>query len=158
MKFKLAILIEKTPGEVFAFLRDLYQLPFREHPVVPVYEKTTSGPVGVGTRFREIVRVPLLSEWQIVSEITAFQPESYIEYKWLGPGMRGELAYQVEPAPGGAMLVQRQTLNPMGLLKILNPFIAWIFSRQIAARLEGIKAILEGRARFAEATRVEEER
>ena len=41
MKFELAVLIEKTPGEVFAFFRDLYQLPFHEHPVVPVYEKTT---------------------------------------------------------------------------------------------------------------------
>lgn len=101
------------------------------------------------------MRVPFLSEWQIVSEITAFKPESYIEYKWRGPGMQGELAYQVEPAPGGARLTQRQTLNPVGLLRILSPVIAWTFSRQLAARLEGIKAILEGRAQFAQAARAE---
>ncbi len=158
MEFKLAILIEKTPSEVFAFQQDLYQLPFHEHPVVPVYEKATPGPVGVGTRLREVVRVPLLSDWQILSEITAFQPESYIEYKWTGPGMQGELAYHIEPAPGGARLAQRQTLNPIGLLQILNPFIGWMFSRQIAARLEGIKAILEGRARFAETPSAKKEK
>jgi len=150
MEFELAIFIERAPDEVFRFLRDLYQLPFHEHPVVPVYEKLTPGPVAVGTHFREGVRTSPFTRLVILSEVTALRPEAYLAYRWRGPGMHGELVYEMVAAPGGTELAQRQTLILTGPLRLAAPFIGRAFAARLATRLAGIRAILEGRARFGE--------
>lgn len=150
MKFNLSIEIERSPSDVFAFFRDIYKLPFHNHPIVPVYEKVTPGPVNVETGFSEVINMLPGIHLKIRSELTAFQPDRFLEYRWTGPGMHGELSYTIEPASSGTHLIQQQTLNLAGILAIFNPLMGHLFSVQIARRLESIKAILEGRARFGE--------
>ncbi|MEJ2596700.1 MAG: hypothetical protein P8Z00_00125 [Anaerolineales bacterium] len=57
MEFLLTASIAKPPADVFAFFRDIDQLPWETHPVVAAYEKSTPGPAGVGSRYCERVRL-----------------------------------------------------------------------------------------------------
>jgi hypothetical protein len=144
MEFEISAFIERAPGEVFVFLRDVYKLPRHDDPLVPVYDKVTPGPVGVGTRFREVVRMAPFYTFEILSEVTAICPGRFLAYDWKGPGMHGDLAYRIEAMPGGTRLEQRQTLIPTGLLRICAPLIGRAFSGRIAERIQEIKTILEG--------------
>lgn len=62
--------IHRPLEDVFGFFRDMDQHAGREGSVVPVYDKITSGPVGVGTCFREVVRVLPFLRGEVISEIT----------------------------------------------------------------------------------------
>lgn len=56
MDFEFSISIMRTPVEVFAFLRDMGKYPQKVGSPVLILDKTTSGPVREGTRFREVVQ------------------------------------------------------------------------------------------------------
>lgn len=142
MKFELSITINCPPLDVFAFLRDIEQHPQKEDSPVLVLEKTTAGPPGVGTRYREVVQMLPFVQGEIISEITHFEPER-LELDWHGAGMEGHLAYYLKPAGEGTRLVQQETLYPRGVIKLFSPFIGFTFPRRLRWRLENIKKILE---------------
>ena len=91
--------------------------------MVPVYEKAIPGPVSVGTRFREVVRLLPFLKGEVISEVTGCDPPHRFDYSFVAFGnMDGELTYRLEPVGGGGRVVQRQTLRPRGtLLKLLSP-------------------------------------
>jgi hypothetical protein len=80
---------------------------------------------------------------EILSEITRFEPNEYLEEDFKGAGMYGHLAYQFLPEGEGTKLIQRETLYYQGLLRFCEPVIRAMLDRQLRERLEGIKADLE---------------
>lgn len=149
MEFQIKTLIDRTPAEVFAFFRDIDQLPWHTHAVVAAYQKISPGSTKVGTKDREIIRIFAGISIEIDSEITIFQPYQRLGYLWKGPAMHGELVYELQPVSNGTRVTRRQTLEPHGLFRLLRPFIQRMFSRSITTRLESIRAMLEGRAAFS---------
>ena len=145
MEFEAKAVIHHPPEDVFGFFRDIHQQPRPKGSVVPVYEKITPGPVGVGTRFREIVRLLPFLKGEVISEVTGYDPPHRLDYRFVAFGkMDGELTYRLEPFGEGVEVFQRQTLWPRGtLLKVLSPLIGAAFSQAIAHRLKGIKKLLE---------------
>jgi uncharacterized protein YndB with AHSA1/START domain len=144
MEFEFNIVINRPPADVFAFFRDKDQHPRGDSSPVTVLEKTTSGPYGVGTRYREVVRMLPFMEGEILSEITRFEPPAHLEEKWWSSGMEGELAYHFESTGESTRLTQRETLRPKGLLKLFSPMIKLMFGRAATNRLAIIKEYLEG--------------
>jgi hypothetical protein len=144
MYFELSISINRPPADVFAFLRDKDKYPQEEGSPVLVLEKTTPGPPCVGTCYREVVQMLPFYRGEILSEITRFEPNEYLEEDFRGAGMYGHLAYQFLPEQEGTKLIQRETLYYQGLLRFCEPIIRVILDRQLRERLEDIKADLEG--------------
>lgn len=62
--------IHRPLEDVFEFFGDINQHAGREGSFVLVCDKTTPGPVGVGTCFREVVRVVPFLRGEVISEIT----------------------------------------------------------------------------------------
>lgn len=143
MYFELSISISQPPAEVFAFLRDKDKYPQEQGSPVLALEKTTLGPPGVGTRYREVVQMLPFYQGEILSEITRFEPNEYLEEDFKGAGMVGHLAYQFLPEQDGTKLIQRETLHGQGLLKLCEPIIRLLLDRRLHERLEDIKAVLE---------------
>ena len=143
MFFELSITIDRSPTDVFAFLRDIEQHPQEEGSKVLLLEKMTAGQTGVGTRYREVVQMLPFVKGEIISEITHFQPDERLEMDWHGGSMEGDLAYHFEPVGNGTNLIQRETLHPRGILRLLSPFIQITLSRALANRLQDIKEVLE---------------
>jgi hypothetical protein len=146
VKFEAQTLIHRSLEDVYGFFRDMDQHARREGSVVPVYDKITSGPVGVGTRYREVVRLLPFLKGEVISEVTGYDPPHRLDYSFVAFGkMDGALTYRLEPFGEGVQVFQRQTLRPRGtLLKLLSPLIGAAFSQAIAHRLKGIKKLLEG--------------
>ncbi|MBN1247267.1 MAG: SRPBCC family protein [Anaerolineae bacterium] len=142
MYFELSVSIERPPSEVFAFLRDKDSYPQPPDSPVLALDKTTSGPVGVGTCYREVVQMLPFVRGEIVSEITRYEPNRFLEERFAGAGMRGYLAYEFVPTDGGTLLIQRETVEPLGLLKLVAPVMAWMLGRRLRQRLQDIRADL----------------
>lgn len=143
MDFDVSIHIKREPQDVFAFLRDKDLYPQKEGSPVLLLDKTTPGPVGVGTRYREVVQMLPLVKGEILSEIIAYEPGQRLAESWEGPSMDGTLTYLFIAEEGGTRLVQQERLNPRGWLRLFGPIIKHTLGRAIVRRLEDIKRILE---------------
>jgi hypothetical protein len=143
MEFRFTATIQRPPGQVFAFFRDIDQHAGRKGTRVPVYDKLTPDPVGLGTRYREVVQLLPLIRGEIISEITEYHEGKRLGYRFSGLGMDGALTYTFQAVDRGTYLVQEQSLNPKGVLRIFGTTIGKMFSFMAGRRLEGIKALLE---------------
>lgn len=143
MLCEFRIRIDKPPGDVFYFLcnKDSHQQQ-KGSPVL-LLEKTTPGPLGVGTRYREVVQMAPLIKSQILSEITRFKLASILEERWAGGGMQGVLTYFFHPVGQGTELVQQVTIETHWLLRPLNAVISKVYAKAAQYRLDCIKAVLE---------------
>jgi len=141
--FELSTSINRPPADVFVFLRDKDKYPQEEDSPVLALEKTTPGPPRVGTCYREVVQMLPFYRGEILSEITRFEPNEYLEEDFRGAGMVGHLAYQFLPEKEGTKLIQRETLRYQGLLRFCEPIIRVILNHRLRERLKDIKAALE---------------
>lgn len=146
MDFEFVAVIDCPLADVFALFRDVDQYNEHEGSPVPVLDKITDGPVGVGTRYREVVRMFPGVTMTIFSEVTGYEAERYLASKWHSKVMEGHLAYVFEPVDGGTRVIQKMSLKPRGMLRVFSPLIKVMFSRTAGWRLEGIKALLERQA------------
>ena len=143
MFFELSIIINRSPIDVFSFLRDKDSFKQKSNSPVLIIEKTTSGPPYVGTRYREVVQMLPLIRGEILSEITRFEPEKYLEEDFKGAGMRGHIAYQFLSINNETKLIQKEILLLSRFLKPFEPIIKHVFFQRLRKRLDGIKVILE---------------
>jgi uncharacterized protein YndB with AHSA1/START domain len=114
MEFELTAVINRPLEEVFAFFRDVDQHAGQKGTIVPVYDKITPGPVGVGTRYREVVQVMPFVTGEILTEVVGYEPSRRLAYRYVALGMAGELTYCFEAVKEGTRMVQRQSLRPGG--------------------------------------------
>ena len=143
MEFELNIIIERSPYIVFAFLRDKDTYPQEDNSPVLLLERTTTGPLGVRTRYREIVQMLPFYTGEILSEITHYEPGHRLDEDWQGPCMDGSLTYLFLPENGGTKLIQREIVNLCGKLWLFSPIVKLTLGMALRKRLNGIKRILE---------------
>ena len=143
MEFNLSIPIDRTPNVVFTFLREVENHPQEEKSKVLLIEKITHGPVNVGSRYREIVQMSPFIRTEMISEVTRYEPNECIQLTWQGGGMEGVLTYYFESHNGGTRLMQHETINLKGMMKLIKPIIQRMFHRALVKRLQGIKQVLE---------------
>jgi uncharacterized protein YndB with AHSA1/START domain len=143
MEFEFTAVIACPPADVFALFRDIDQYNEHKGSPVPILDKITDGPVEVGTRYREVVRMMPGVTMTILSEVTGYEPERYLASNWHSSVMEGDLAYTFDPVAGGTRVIQKMSLNPKGILRVFSPLIKAMFSRTAGRRLEEIKALLE---------------
>ncbi len=143
MEFDLRIEIDVPQDCVFSFLRDKHLTQRAPGSAVLILEKTTSGPVGVGTRYREVVRMLPWYQGEILSVITAFREGEQIEEVFSSAGMTGTLEYQFIPRMNGTELIQRQQFEFNERLVLFLPLIRLLLANQLKRRLSGIKRHLE---------------
>ncbi len=143
MNFEISSVIHRPVEDVFAFFRDVDLHAGRKGTLVPIYEKITTGPVRVGTRYREVVQMTPFMTGEILTEVVGIEPGRRLAYRYVALGMPGELTYRFEAVDGETRIAQQQSLIPSGWLRLLSPLIAAMFSRMIKRRLAGIKEYLE---------------
>ena len=143
MLVKLKISINKPPSEPFNFLskKDEFKQP-SSSPVL-LLEKTTPGPLGVGTCYREVVQMMPFVKRDMLSEVTRFEPFSVLEEKWRGGSMEGTLTYFFNPIPEGTEIVQHVNIKALGLMKPFDRIISKTYAKAAQYRLECLKSLLE---------------
>lgn len=135
------ITISRSPGEVFAFLADLNNIPKWQAEVV-TSKVITTGPTKVGTRFIEEVKMGPMRA-MANCEVTEFSPGRMMAFKAVSPSINYEGRILVEPWEKSAKLTLVGTVQPMGFWKLMQPMMKGEFKSGIKKELAAIKEILE---------------
>jgi len=140
MHFENAVTIRRSPREVFEFLADFENVPKWNYAIVET-RKTSGGPVGVGTTYRQTRSLPSRAEETF--EVTEFESDRRLTiYGDLGP-FKGTLAYHLKDVDQGTLLTNTANLEAHGLLKVAAPLASGRVGQAVAANLEKLKKILE---------------
>jgi len=142
VRFEASVRIARPAAEVFAYLRDKHRVVQDPGSPVLLLEKLTPGDVGVGTRFREVVRMLPGVRGEIRSTVTRCERDRALEEDFAGAGLRGHLTYGFRAEGDGTRLVQRQTLELAWWLWPLRPLVRCAFARRLRERLDDIAARL----------------
>lgn len=143
MYFELEVTIDRMPAEVFAFLRDKDRYRQKPGSAVLALELLTPEPPQVGSHYREVVRMLPFVHAEIRSRITRFEPPRWLDEDFEGAGMRGHLSYEFIPVGSATRLVQRESIQTVGLMRLLAPLVKRTLLPQLEQRLQSIRAELE---------------
>ena len=133
--------IARPVGEVFDFVADERNEP-KYNPHMMRAEKTTPGPVGMGTRWVATVESrgrPLA----MAMEITEYRRPRRLGTRtsMSTAEIRGTVTF--EPCPLGTRLRWSWDLQPKGVVKVFTPVIGWLGRRQEATTWARLKHHLE---------------
>jgi hypothetical protein len=107
--FQNMVTIRRAIEDVFAFLADFENVPTWNYAIVET-KKTSPGPVGVGTTYRQIRSIPDRSEEGF--KVTAFEPTSRLEVHGdIGPFI-ATISYLLTPTGDGTRLTNVVDLKP----------------------------------------------
>lgn len=141
--FRSSVVIESPPATVFNILANKHRIPQAADSPVAVLDKTTPGPVAVGTRYREVVRVLPFLSGEVISELTVYDPPQTLAENFWGMGMNGRLRYEMARVDEGTVLTQDEWLTYGGLLRLVEPLFSRMLLPRLEARLQGVKRAIE---------------
>jgi carbon monoxide dehydrogenase subunit G len=142
-KVERNIVIDRPIEEVWDYVNDpakdvMWQSTLRES------QQLTDGPVGVGTRVRE-VRQFLGIRVETTWEFTEYEPTSTSAIKSVAGPVPLNGRYALEPANGGTRLTVIGELDAHGLFKLAEPVFARMVGRELESNLGHLKDLLETR-------------
>jgi carbon monoxide dehydrogenase subunit G len=142
VQIESTVLIARPVEVVFPFMLDLEQSAATDPNLVSV-EKTSPGPIGVGTTYvlRQRIQGRLRES---TTRLTGVEPNRRIDFEAdLGPiAARASMAF--EPVEGGTRVTVRGGGTPRGVLKLFSRRFQRIGQRVWDERLARVKATLEG--------------
>lgn len=97
----------------------------------------TSGPVTVGSQYRQLRTVPARTEESLV--VTEFDPDRRLTIA----GSPAQVTYVLQPAGNGTTLTNTVELTPPRPLRLLAPLATHRVSAAVASNLEVLKELLE---------------
>jgi len=140
MDFTNMVSIDRPAHDVFRFVADLENVPKWNYAIVET-RKTSDGPVGIGTTYRQIRSLPTRSEETL--QVTELEPDRrFVVQGDLGPFV-GTLTYEFEDVNGRTRLTNRADLAGRGLMKLAAPIASGRVREAVAANLGALKQLLE---------------
>ena len=141
IRFNIDTQIDRPVPEVFAFATDLDRLPeWQTNAVSAVLE--ADGPLGVGSRVREVRRVPGGKRIELLVEVVEYQPSTAFAMNVI-EGTPLHMRMTFEPhGQGTAMRFAVHGQLP-GLLRVVDPLFAIVVKRQFAKQCAELKRVLE---------------
>lgn len=134
MKFTINTEISRSPDQVFAYLTDPAALPAWQGTDEVI--QLTPGPVGLGTRFRE-VRTNLGKRIESVTEVSAYEPNRAFGVRIVDGPVPIDGDWKLEGSSTATQLAF--TASGAGSHRLLKP----ILRRQFTKQHLKLKAILE---------------
>ena len=142
---RVTVQIERPVDEVFAFVSDPANFPRWAGALVKESAKTSVGPVGLGTTFRQmnvLMGRHFVSEMQVVT----YDPPRRFEYETTSGPIRFAGHYSFEPAGAATRFTSVDDSEPSGLLRYIQPLLQPFAQRQISLNLRKLKAVIEAQA------------
>ena len=141
MDFANTVTIERPVHDVFAFVADPENIPRWNYAIVET-RKTSDGPVGVGSTYRQTRSLPTRSEETV--HVTEFAPDHRFTLRGdLGPFV-GTLSYEFEDLGARTRLTNSAHLEGRGVMKLAAPLATRRVQDAVAANLGALKRLLEG--------------
>ena len=136
--------IERPVEDVFRFAADSENNP-KWLGVFEKVEKTSEGPLGVGTTFRDVARL-MGRRFETQSEVTDYVPNRlYARRVTTGP-FPAAVRIEFEPVDKGTRVRLISTAEARGFLKLAEPLLRMNTERQLKDGMDRLKAIMEAGA------------
>lgn len=133
--------------EAFAFVGDFANAAAWD-PGVASAARTNPGPVGVGARYRLLVRMGgRLAPMDY--EVTAFEPGALVVLHGSGSGVDAVDEIRFRALPGGTRIDYTADIRLRGLLRLATPFAGGAFRRIARDARDGMQRALDQRAAAA---------
>jgi hypothetical protein len=139
--FQNTVMIRRPVQDVFAFLADFENIPTWNYAIVET-RKTSPGPVGPGSTYRQVRSVPRRSEEGF--EVTVFEPTGRLEIHGdIGP-FTATIGYLLTPEADSTSLTNVVDLEPpAGPLRLVAPLAISRVKAAVAGNLDKLRQILE---------------
>jgi uncharacterized protein YndB with AHSA1/START domain len=137
--------IERPVAEVFAYVSDPAKLPSWQRNTVSAAPEGI-GPIGLGTRIREVHTAPGGREVPSLVEVAEYEPDRLFALRMIEGPLPLDARIELEPAGSGTRMSFRVHGRPGGLLRIASPLMKRPLKRQFEAHCAELKRVLEGRS------------
>jgi len=140
MKFTNVLTINRPRAEVFAYLAQFENIPLWNYAISET-RKLTSGPVGVGTRYRQLRTLPTPSEEEF--EVVEFEPDRRLSVDGDLALLHGRVSYALNSTGDATMLTNSMDLRASGPLNMVAQLATRRVQSAVAANLGALKELLE---------------
>jgi uncharacterized protein YndB with AHSA1/START domain len=142
IEFSVSVEIDRSVNEVFAYVTDPAKLPRWQTNTISVTQET-DGPLGVGTRLREVHRAPRGRDLVSLVEVSEFEPGRCFALRILeGPlPIDGRFTFAPTELATRVELLGKGQLT--GVLRLGEPVVNRVLRRQFARDLTRLKRALE---------------
>jgi hypothetical protein len=143
--FQDSIEVAQSQTKVFGFISDLDNLPKIQTEVVQS-RVVTPGPIAVGTRFEELVK---LGPWRVPTHcvVTEYDPRGTMGFRGESKPINYESSFTVDAHAAGSRVTVRGTAQLNGLWRLLEPLLAADVRKGIRHELMAIRRHTEGDGR-----------
>jgi uncharacterized protein YndB with AHSA1/START domain len=127
IEHRLEVTLEQPPERTFDFFVDFRNEP-AWNPDCLTVEKTSDGPIGVGTTFTGKMKRIGPSE----SEIVALDRPGHCSVVDRSRGAEGTFDFRFKPHDGGTRVEVTMRMQPRGPMRLLEPLMARMVKRMLA--------------------------
>lgn len=135
------ITINRSPDQVYNFLTDLQSIPKWEGEVLEV-RVLTDGPVRLGTKFIEKVKLPMKT-FEAKCEVTGLDPGRRMAFRAGSPLMNYEGEYHLSPAAEGTLVTVDVKASFSGFWKLMEGMFKREITKEVQSKLEKLKQVIE---------------
>ena len=140
--FTIETHIARPVAEVFAYATDPAKLASWQTNTVSAVQEG-DGPLGVGTRLREVHRAPGGKELASLVEVSAYEPATRFSLRMLEGPMPIHADLTFAPNDAGTVLRFRTFGQPTGGMRLLQPVLSRALRRQFGEHCANLKRVLE---------------
>lgn len=140
--FTIEIEIDRPVAEVFAYVSDPKNLPAWQTNTVSVAQ-VDDGPLGLGTRLREVHRGPGGKEIQSLVEISEFEPDRVFALHMVEGPLPIDGRISLDASAGKTRMAFRVHGRPSGAMRLAQPVLRVALKRQFKDHCATLKRVLE---------------
>lgn len=141
MKITESVIIDRPIDEVFAYAGEPSNDPQWSTAFVEA-RMTSDGPLAKGSTFTEQMRF-LGKRFDIECEVTEYEPGQRVAFNVAAGSNTGVHVRTFEPMDSGTRVTLLTEGDSSGMFKIADPVLTKVGTRQMAADLHVLKAIIE---------------
>jgi uncharacterized membrane protein len=143
-KLEVSVVIKRPVEEVFSFVSNPDNESLWSSGLVES-SQISEGPVGVGTRMKEVNRI-LGKRIEHIYEITEYEPNRGYSCKSISGPFPWRGAYTFEPVRGGTRVTMTGEFQGLSrVFKLAEPLIIRIGKRQYQADFDNLRDLMEAR-------------
>jgi uncharacterized protein YndB with AHSA1/START domain len=133
--------IERPPADVFAHVTDATKLSTWQTNTVSAVPEP-DGPIGLGTRIREVHRAPGGKELAELVEVVEYEPERIFGMRVIeGQPIHGRITF--DSTARGTRFRFRVYGEPTGIMRLAQPLLRPLLKHNFARFCANLKAVLE---------------
>jgi uncharacterized protein YndB with AHSA1/START domain len=150
--FTIETEIERPVSEVFAYVTDPSKLATWQTNTVSAVPED-DGPVGVGTRLREVHRGPAGKEMSSLVEVSELEPDRRFSLRMIEGPVPIDATIDFCKDGGATRMLFNVRGRLKGVSRIAQPLLRLAFRRQFAQHCSNLKRVLEGGGAQASSSR-----